>query len=55
MTSTNHVRISVRIPFELYQQLESERYRLSHDARRRLSTRSLLQQAIERFLQEGSR
>jgi hypothetical protein len=54
MTSTNDVRISVRIPRELYQRLEAERYRRSLDSRRRLSTRALIEQALAGFL-EGSR
>ena len=47
----NRVRVSARIPFPLFQQLEQHRFDLSRDTGRRVSSRTLLETAIASFLE----
>ena len=50
-TQPPRVRVSARIPFQLFQQLEQRRFDLSRDTGRRVSSRTLLESAIASFLQ----
>ncbi len=45
------VRVSARIPFPMFQQFEARRFALSQDAGHRVSSRSLLETAISKFLE----
>ena len=45
------VRVSARIPFQLFQQLEQHRFDLSRTEGRRVSSRTLLETALALFLE----
>jgi hypothetical protein len=52
MEHTNQMRVSARIPADLFFKLENERHRLLRETKRRVSVRELVQAALERFLAE---
>ena len=47
------VRLSTRIPVDLFFRLEEERHRLSVVNRRRVSAQALVQKALEDFLKDS--
>jgi hypothetical protein len=54
MTQSQRIKLSARIPADLYFRFEDLRSRRSRESGHRLSTRALVQLALERLLQESA-